>query len=115
MYAGISDEFIEEYPGDPTIIPARALYVPVDVNDYLEMDYGLVIGLTLSVLSIVLILLAAVSCHSVLLTFSLLLGMNSTTSNRFQWIFQVGLVVYSKIVQQRRPKAVSEEAPTERK
>jgi len=84
--SGISDEFIEEYPGDPTIIPARARYVPVDVNDYLEMDYGLVIGLTLSVLSIVLILLAA-----------------------------VGLVVYSKIVQQRRRKAVSEEAPTERK
>jgi len=67
-----------------TSTPAKPRYVPSIISD-VETDYGLVIGTTLAILCVILVLLAA-----------------------------VGLVIYSKIVQQKRRQLALEKASAER-
>jgi len=83
VFVGISEEWSDEQTEESSGGLPKARYVPI-VNSDADMDHGLIIALTMVVLCVILILLAA-----------------------------VGLVVYSKIVRQRRRPTAAEKASGE--
>ena len=107
IFAGISIERDDDLGEDSSIgplflglelAPSNVRYVPTTFSQELltEADYGAIIGMTLTVMSVILVLLIAVIRNSILSFFRISWKIISFDDN-----FKVSLVVYSKIIRRR--------------